>query len=108
MLDNGVGLSDGDIMAINSQMPCGRIQRDSLGQVMLMLELWLNGVTVGWFVSMMKSWQQLRKHAVRVVKRARRARQASGVPDAEAAADTDHDLFEVDGRPATRPRTVVH
>ena len=70
-IDNGVGLSDGDIMAINSQMPCGRIQRDSLGQVMFVLELWLNGVTVGWFLSMMKSWPHLRKHAIGLVRRAR-------------------------------------
>jgi hypothetical protein len=106
-IDNGVGLSDGDIMAINSQMPCGRIQRDSLGQVMFVLELWLNGVTVGWFLSMMKSWPHLRKHAIGLVRRARRARQASGAPDTEVA-DPDGDLLDVDERPTTRPRIVVH
>jgi len=104
-IDSGAGLSDADIVSINNQMYCGRIQRDSLGQVVFMQELWLGGITVGWFVSMMKSWQHLRKHAVAVVRRKHRAHQASGAPDTEVA---DRDLLDIDERPTTRPRTVVH
>jgi len=107
-IDSGVGLLDADIVSINNQMYCGRIQRDSLGQVVFMQELWLGGITVGWFISMMKSWQHLRKHAVRLVRPTHRAHQASGAADAEAAADTDCDACDVDERPAARPRTVVH
>jgi hypothetical protein len=104
VLDDGAGLSDADIVTLNNLMPCGRIERDPLGQVVFALEMWLRGITVGWFVSMMVSWTQLRKQAATLVARARRARRANCPTEAEID-DSDLDVGE---RPAQRDRTVVH
>jgi hypothetical protein len=107
VLDDGAGLSDADIVTLNNLMPCGRIERDPLGQVVFALELWLRGITVGWFVSMMASWTQLRKQAANLVERAHRGRRADVMPDADAD-DSAVDALDVDERPAYRSRTVVH
>jgi hypothetical protein len=107
VIDDGAGFSDSDIVNINSRMPCGRIQSDSDGHVMFVLEVAVNGVTVEWFVSMMRNWQELRRHAVRVARGVHRARQASVVPGGEAD-DSDPDLFDIGDRPPQKARTVVH
>jgi hypothetical protein len=107
VLDDGAGLSDADIVTLNNLMPCGRIERDPLGQVVFALELWLRGITVGWFVSMMATWTRLRKQAAKLVARAHRGRRADVVPDADAD-DSAVDALDVDERPAYRSRTVVH
>jgi hypothetical protein len=104
VLDDGAGLSDADIVTLNNLMPCGRIERDPLGQVVFALELWLRGITIGWFVSMMESWRGLRMQAATLVERAHRARCANGVPGTEV----DESDVDEDEQRAHPVRPVVH
>jgi hypothetical protein len=102
VLDDSAGLSDADVITINNQISYGRIQRDPVGRLMLVLDLVLEGITVRWFVSMLEVWRQVRKRAVVLVKRAARACLASDRPDRAA------DDVEVDERSTQPARTVVH
>jgi len=101
VLDDGVGLSDADLIAINDLIPCGRFAQDPLGRIEFVLELWLNGITVGWFVSMMEAWARFRNQAAELIRRTRRA-------NCPTAAESDDPDLDVGDRPAHRVRTVAH
>jgi len=99
--------TDADIVEMNNLMPCGRIERDGVGALIYVLELWLYGITVEWFVTMMMSWRDQRAAAMTLVKRARRARRGDVSRDLEIA---DEELAAIDAMAlsAPRPRSVVH